>query len=47
MLKKHMVPLTKGGQTNVVAGKGSQQASMSARNNVTQSGSSAPGSTSP
>ena len=43
MLKKHMVPLTKGGQTTVHAGKGSQQAPMSARNSVTQSGSSAPG----
>ena len=43
MLKRHMVPLTKGGQTTVHAGKGSQQAPMSARNSVTQSGSSAPG----
>ncbi len=45
MLKKHLVPLTKGGQTTVHAGKGSQQAPMSARNNVTQSGSAAPGAT--
>ena len=43
MLKKHMTPLTKGGQTNVMAGKGSAQAPMSARNSVTQSGSAMPG----
>lgn len=43
MLKKHMKPLTKGGATTVHAGKGSQQAPMSARTNVTQSGANTPG----
>jgi hypothetical protein len=43
MLKKHMVPLNKGGQAIAHAGKGSMQAPMSARNSVTQSGSSLPG----
>ena len=42
MLKKHLVPLTKGGQTTVHSGKGSRQAPMSARTNVTQSGSGLP-----
>jgi len=42
MFKKHMTPLTKGGTTTVHAGKGSQQAPMSARTNVTQSGSNLP-----
>ena len=31
MFKKHMTPLSKGGQTTVHAGKGSQQAPMPSR----------------
>ena len=34
MFKKHMTPLSKGGQTTVHSGKGSQQADMPSRKSV-------------
>lgn len=43
MLKKHMKPLTPGGQTTVHAGKGSKAAPMNARSNVVNSGAMQPG----
>lgn len=36
MLKKHMVPLSKGGTTTAHAGKGSMQANMPDRNQIKQ-----------
>jgi len=45
MFKKHMKPLTKGGQTTVHPGKGSTQQPLNAHNNVITSGSSAPNAT--
>jgi hypothetical protein len=45
MLKKHMVPLSKGGQTTVHQGKGSQMQPLTSRNNVSTSGSDNPDAT--
>jgi hypothetical protein len=36
MMKKHMVPLSKGGQTTAHKGKGSQMASMPNRSAISQ-----------
>ena len=43
MMKQHMKPLAKGGATTAHAGKGSQVQPLSARNNISQSGSALPG----
>ena len=45
MLKKHMKPLTKGGQTTVHQGKGSNTQPLSTHNNVSASGSAQPNAT--
>jgi hypothetical protein len=42
MFKKHMVPLSRGGQTIQHAGKGSRVQQLSTRNNVSTSGSDSP-----
>ena len=43
VFKKDLTPLSKGGTITKHAGKGSKQAPMSARSNVTQSGAMQPG----